>query len=104
MHTLRLALEPLLQVASVCPFAVLDPPPPTLCLFLPFFAMAHVRKLAPTGLFLSFPSSLLLHTAVGPAPVDRCGRRQEWHWKAAACACGPLQPLPGVALEGRCDV
>ena len=45
VHTLRLALEPLLQVASVCPFAVLDPPPPTLCLFLPFFAMAHVRTL-----------------------------------------------------------
>ena len=117
VHTLRLALEPLLQVASVCPFAVLDPPPPTLCLFLPFFAMAHVRTLwkrankpgvgSQSRLFLSVPLSttLLRHTQrPGPAPVDRCGRRQEWHWKAAAFACGPLQPLPGVALEGRCDV
>ena len=112
MHTLRLALEPLLQVASVCPFAVLDPPPPTLCLFLPFFAMAHVRTLwklktreQKSRLFLRVPPPCFGHTQrPGPAPVDRCGRRQEWHWKAAAFACGPLQPLPGVALEGRCDV
>ena len=102
VHTLRLALEPLLQVASVCPFAVLDPPPPTLCLFLPFFAMAHVRKLARTE--QAVPPCLGNTQRSGPAPVDRCGRRQEWHWKAAACACGPLQPLPGLALEGRCDV